>query len=200
MRKGELTRERLIAEATRLVQAHGIGATSVNDLLLAAGVTKGSLYFHFPGKDDLCLAVLEQARERFLDFLDGNLTGATPRDQLAHMLAAVLDRHRERGFRGGCLFGNTALEMSDHDERYAREVRMLFDRWTEKVAAVIGAGQVAGTVRADLPAADLARLIVATIEGGIMLSRVGQDARPLKNSLEVVMHLLDERPAVSPSR
>ena len=195
MKKGEMTRDRLIAEATRLVQAQGIGATSVNDLLLATGVTKGALYFHFPGKDDLCLAVLDQARDRFLAFVEERLAGASPRERLENLLAAILARHRDRGFRGGCLFGNTALEMGDHDARYARVVRELFDGWSARIAEVVQAGQEDGSLRADRPAAELARMVVATIEGGIMLSRVVQQEGPLRTSLEATLSLLDNRTA-----
>ena len=66
MHHGTQTRERLLEEATELAQRKGFGATSVNDLLVATGIKKGTLYYHFPGKDDLGLAVLERAKAAFL--------------------------------------------------------------------------------------------------------------------------------------
>lgn len=57
--RGRVTREHLLRVATRLFSDHGYEATSVEAVLRAAGVSRGSLYHHFPGKDALFRAVLE---------------------------------------------------------------------------------------------------------------------------------------------
>jgi len=184
MREGGATRERLLDEATKLANERGFRATSLNDLLTAAGVKKGSLYYHFPGKDDLGLAVLERAKARFLATLDEVLTAPAPAEGLGQFLAFVLEKHRSKRFVGGCLFGNTALEMSDANGRYADCVGELFRQWTGRVAEVIRAGQEAGQFRADVPAENLAQMVVSTVEGGIMMSRLQKDEGPLKACLD----------------
>lgn len=184
MHEGELTKERLLEEATKLVHDKGFRATSLNNLLNAAGIKKGTLYYHFPGKDDLGLAVLERAKAKFLTTLDEVLTAPTPAESLQRFLAFVLERHCSRGFVGGCLFGNTALEMSDANTRYADSVSQLFRQWTDRIAAVIRAGQEAGQFRQDIPADNLAQVIVSTVEGGIMISRLQKEEGPLKTCLD----------------
>lgn len=184
MRESKLTRERLLDEATKLVHEKGFRATSLNDLLNAAGVNKGSLYYHFPGKDDLGLAVLERAKARFLATLDELLAAPTPAESLRQFLEFVLEKHRSKRFVGGCLFGNTALEMSDADRRFADSMCHLFHEWTGRLAAVVRAGQNAGQFRRDIPADHLAQMIVSTVEGGIMMSRLQKDEGPLKACLE----------------
>ncbi len=184
MHEGELTKERLLEEATKLVHDKGFRATSLNDLLTAAGIKKGTLYYHFPGKDDLGLAVLERAKAKFLTTLDEVLTAPTPAESLQRFLEFVFQRHRGRGFVGGCLFGNTALEMSDANSRYADSVSQLFRQWTGRIAAVIHAGQNAGQFRRDIPAESLAQVVVSTVEGGIMISRLQKEEGPLKACLD----------------
>lgn len=184
MHNGKLTRERLLDEAMKLVQQRGFRATSVNDVLMAAGVKKGALYHHFPGKDDLGLAVLERAAQAFLASVDDVLGAATPWESLDRFFASVFERHKKKGFQGGCLFGNTALEMSDAGARYADSVSRVFQEWSRRIEAVIHAGQKAGQIRTDLPADDLAQVVVSTIEGGIMLSRLKKEEQPLKACLE----------------
>ncbi|WP_347245033.1 TetR family transcriptional regulator C-terminal domain-containing protein [Thermogutta sp.] len=130
------------------------------------GITKGSLYYYFPGKDDLGLAVLERAKKRFLATLDELLAAPTPAQSLEQFFDFVLNKHRSERFAGGCLFGNTALEMSDVNSRFAESVAELFQEWIGRLAKVIRAGQAAGQFRADIPAEDLAEVIVSTIEGG----------------------------------
>ena len=59
--KGELTREKILSEASLLFNQKGFGATTVSDVVAATGLNKGSLYFHFPGKDALGISILEKS-------------------------------------------------------------------------------------------------------------------------------------------
>ncbi len=189
--KGEQTRERILAEATTLFNRQGIAATTINDLLEATGTTKGNLYFHFSGKEQVGLEVLSRARADFNTFLDNALHGETPGAQLDQFFCQVLERNRCRGFVGGCLFGNTALESSDTAPQFANLVNEVFAEWIDKLLDTIAAAQVAGQLRQDLPAAHLAELVVVAIEGGIMQARLKKAATPLERSLETLRVLLE---------
>lgn len=182
-------KEQVLVEATRLFHARGFGRTSLRDLLAAAGIKKGSLYFHFPSKRDLALSVLERARSQFMEFLDDALKGPTPEQRLHRFLDTALATHERMGFVGGCLWGNTALEMSDSDEEFAGFVARVFDEWTQRIEAVIADGQAAGQFRTDLPARQLASHVVAAIEGGIMQSRLRKDKKPMKVCIDAIKTL-----------
>lgn len=194
-RKGEQTRGRILSRAAELVVRRGFGATSVNDLVEATGVNRGSLYFHFPGKDDLGVAVLERAKERFLSFVRDSLAGSTPGERLDNFLRAALKAHSSTGFVGGCLWGNTALEMSDTDGngRYVEVVREVFEAWSGMIQEVIAEAQSCGQVRKDVPAGVLARQVIATIEGGIMQSRLIHDPAPMRECLKALRVTLELR-------
>jgi TetR/AcrR family transcriptional repressor of nem operon len=99
--KGERTRERILMEAGGLMEEKGFAGSSVNELLKRCGIKRGSLYFHFPGKEDLEKAVLECAREKFMGFLASSLAGATPGKALENFFTAVFEQHRSKGFAGG---------------------------------------------------------------------------------------------------
>lgn len=190
MTQRQATRERLIDAAYGLARRKGFDRTSVAEVMEAAEVGKGSLYHHFPGKDDLGLAVLERDRQGFMAFLDSALAAPTPLAGLERFFALALQKHRETGFVGGCLWGNTALEMSDTNPAFARVVADVFEEWTAKVAAIIRAGQESGQIRADFPARDLARSVIAMIEGGIMLSRLTKQDGPLRACLATLLAML----------
>ncbi len=190
--KGELTKERILSEASRLIHKKGFEATSISDLVEATGLKKGCLYFHFSGKEELSLAVLEKAKADFLAFLDSILVGRTPGARLNNLFIGILGAQREMGFSGGCIFGNTALEMGDKDRRLSSFVRKVFHDITERVRKVVKAAQIAGQIRNDVPDMILARHIVMAIEGGIMLTRLEKTERPLKDciaSLRVMLGL-----------
>jgi len=192
--KGERTKERITRAAADVFRRQGFAATSISDLLEAAGVKKGSLYFHFPGKDDLALEVLRQAEEEFIDFLDAAMTGPTPASRLDNFFRSALEIHRGCGFVGGCLFGNTALEASDCNPRYACRVAEVFDRWTGKIQSVIVDAQVEDQIRKDLPADVLAQFVVSSVEGGIMLARLRKEEEPLSRCLDSLRTLLELKP------
>ncbi|MGM0487375.1 MAG: TetR family transcriptional regulator C-terminal domain-containing protein [Planctomycetota bacterium] len=131
------------------------------------------------------------------------LAAASPTESLRRFFEYALDKHRRKRFVGGCLFGNTALEMSDADSRYADCVTEVFRQWTEKIEAVIQAGQKTGEFRADIPADQLAQMIVSTVEGGIMMSRLRKQEEPLNACVESMKTLVgatiaQERHTLSP--
>ncbi len=189
--KGERTKQKITRAAADLFRRQGFTATSISDLLSATGVKKGSLYFHFPGKDDLALEVLRQAEIEFMDFLDAALVGPTPAARIDNFFRRALEIHRGNGFVGGCLFGNTALEASDCNARYASRVTEVFARWMEKIRAVLADAQVAGQIRCDLSADVLAQFVVSSIEGGIMLARLQKQEEPLSRGLDSLRILLE---------
>ncbi|MFW6156263.1 MAG: TetR family transcriptional regulator C-terminal domain-containing protein, partial [Armatimonadota bacterium] len=151
---------------------------------------KGALYHHFTTKNDLGLAALEYAAAQFSEFLDDALEGRSGLAALESLFDAAVDVHRRRGFVGGCPFGNLALEMADSDPRYTRTLLRVFDTWISRIGDVVVEGQQAGEMRTDIPPARLARLIVAALEGGIMMSRLSKDDRPMSDCAESLRTML----------
>ena len=188
--KGELTREKIIREARQIVNRKGLMDTSISDIISATGLKKGSLYFHFSGKNALSLAILEKSRDEFMEFLDLSLVGDTPGERLDNFFTEVMKFHKNTGFVGGCIFGNTALEMSDKDERVSAFIERVFAEWTKKIRKVVESAQESKQVRDDISADILACSIVAGIEGGIMLARLGKDRKPLKDCLSSIKILI----------
>ena len=117
------TRQRLLAAAGELFYENGICATGVSAVAEGAGVTKMTLYAHFPSKDDLVAAYLEESDRRWREFLEEKLSDyGDSRDRLM----AVCDAYREyftaREMRG-CAFVNCAAEFPDPDHPARRVIR-----------------------------------------------------------------------------
>jgi TetR/AcrR family transcriptional repressor of nem operon len=191
--KGEVTREKILEAASKLFNAKGFNATTISDLVAATGMQKGSLYFHFTSKDDIAHEVLLQATEEFMEFLRDALDGDNAGACLDNFLHRALEKHLGTGFVGGCIFGNTALEMSDSNPEFAGAIDKVFDEWIDRVAFAVAGAQKNGQIRTDIECDALAKQIVATIEGGIMMSRLKKDERPMKECLETLRITLDLR-------
>lgn len=189
--KEKATRERLLDTAEELAFHRGFDRTSVSDILTASKVGKGAFYHHFKNKESLGVAVLEREREEFMKMLDRCLNvGPTPLDGLDRFFVEALNKHKEKKFVGGCLWGNTALEMSDSNSVFTDFTAKVFDEWRKKLAANIQAGQQAGQIRGDCSPGELAYSAVAIVEGAIMQSRLRKDETPMKECLQLMMRLL----------
>ena len=188
--KGEKTRAKVIETARWLVNKKGFSNTSINDIIQATGVKRGNLYFHFSSKENLGQAILEAAAEEFFEFLSQALQGERPLDKLASFFDAVLEKHRKTNFVGGCIFGNTALEMSDSNPRFTSIIRGVFRRWIDEIAGVLMEARQCGDLKVKIAPELLARQIIASIEGGIMMARLTKDERDLKDCLDSLRALL----------
>lgn len=186
MKEEKTTREILIDATAGLAKIKGFNRTSVQDIMRVSGIGKGSFYHYFESKDALGIAVLERDRVQFMDMIDECFQNKDALDSLYSFFEAALRKHSKTGFTGGCIWGNTALEMSDNNALFADFVRKVFDEWIYKVEDVINRGQLQGSIRGDLAAHSIAQNIVMAIEGGIMLSRLRKNETPLKECLELV--------------
>jgi TetR/AcrR family transcriptional regulator, transcriptional repressor for nem operon len=190
MLKGTATRSRVINSAIGLINRKGIRNTSVSDVIEETGVKKGNLYFHFSSKDELCAATLEEAADRYFNYLSKSITSDTPIGKISDILSAVLAYHRKRKFKGGCIFGNTALETSDTDEAYAALVRGVFDRWVDIIAGLLREAARRGELPAGIRPDPMARHIVAALEGGVMMARLYKREGPLAECVGYLQRLI----------
>lgn len=189
MTKGEKTRARVIREARELIIAQGFKNTTINEIIAATGVKKGALYFHFANKDELGFSILEDAKEEFIRFLRDSLQGNTPLDRIDNSFKAILAQQKNSNFVGGCLFGNTALEMSDSDTRFAGLIRSVFQEWIDMISELLREAAVDGQLGKDIDPEIFAKTAVACVEGGIMLARVSKNPSDLEDCITMLRRL-----------
>lgn len=192
--KGDATRERILAAAMELIHTQGYHHTHISDIMAASGVKKGNLYFHFASKDDLCLALLRKAKEDYFAYLRKSMKSAAALDRLNDIFMAVYKLHRSRRFMGGCLFGNIALEMSDENPLFADIIRDVFDEWSGLFAELIEQAQAEGRLEKDIRPASLARHIVASLEGAIMMTKLTKDQDDFIGCIRTLQDMLKIEP------
>lgn len=188
--KGEKTRARVVREARKLIVEKGFKNTSINEIIAATGVKKGAMYFHFANKEDLGFSVLLDAKEEFFDFLDISFKGDSPYEQIENFFLSLLKQQENAHFVGGCLFGNTALEMSDSNERFAGLINEVFSDWIKILTRLLKAAQDYGQINGNIDAKKLAHTIVATLEGGIMMARLSKKSSDLADCIGTIRSLI----------
>ena len=106
-------RARLLSTASGLFYAEGLHSVGIDRIIATAGVTRATLYRHFPGKDDLVVAYLTLADEAIRARVDAARgQGASPDDTIRAVARSIVDDIRDPGFRG-CAFLNAAAEYPD---------------------------------------------------------------------------------------
>ena len=108
-------RQRLLETAQRLFYRNGFRAVGIDTIIAEAGVAKMSLYRHFPSKDDLIVAYLEDSSRQFWEWLnDATAHSEDPAEQLVDIFVAT-ERLTISPECLGCTFQSTTAEFPDPD-------------------------------------------------------------------------------------
>ena len=163
------TSRRILDVAERLVQTRGFNGFSYADIAEALEVTKASLHYHFPTKGDLGKRLIERYEESFLAALKSiDLAGAGARDKLKRYIRIYADVLRDNRM---CLCGMLASDYATLPKPMKEEVKHFFDENEQWLAAVLDAGRKAGNLEFKGSALELARAMVGSLEGAMMLAR-----------------------------
>ena len=163
------TSQRILDVAERLVQTRGFNGFSYADIAEALDVTKASLHYHFPTKADLGKRLIERYEETFLAMLETiDATGAGARVKLQRYARIYADVLRDNRM---CLCGMLASDYATLPKPMKQEVKHFFDENEQWLAAVLEAGRKTGDLHFKGSAVELARVIVGSLEGAMMLAR-----------------------------
>jgi TetR/AcrR family transcriptional regulator, transcriptional repressor for nem operon len=167
------TSQRILEIAERLLQTRGYNAFSYADIAASLHITKASLHYHFPTKADLGRRLIERYEQVFLQALaEIDRDGADAADKLkryAGLYANVLDNDRM------CLCGMLAAEFSTLPKPMKTELKHFFDENERWLAGVLADGQASKTLRFAGTPQDVARYLVGSLEGAMMLARSYDD-------------------------
>ncbi|HYE99722.1 MAG TPA: TetR/AcrR family transcriptional regulator [Planctomycetota bacterium] len=166
----DATADRILDVATRLVQARGYTGFSYADIAEAVGIRKASIHHHFPAKSDLGRALLARYRERFLGALaEIERSTAEPLERLRRYAALYVGVLRDDDRM--CLCGMMAADLCALEPPLRDEVRRFFDDNESWIAGVLEEGRRARTLSFDGPSAGVAALVLACLQGAMLVAR-----------------------------
>jgi len=170
---------------------HGYEGTSIQDLVEATGVGRGSLYAAFGSKEGLYLAAVDRYREQYVTPLIELLRdGSSAREVIREVLVARIDDIVRDGNRLACLIVSAAMERVADDPETARRVRATTESLEDALTEIIAAGQAAGEFNGERDARDLARFVVTTLQGLRVMGAINTDRRSLMAAAEVAVGAL----------
>jgi TetR/AcrR family transcriptional repressor of nem operon len=185
--RGEKTRARIVAAAADLINVQGVGATTLDDVILASGVSKSQLYHHFAGKDALVRAVVDHVGERIIQRERDALGHVSTIQGLRRWRDALVQNNALRHGAYGCALGSLASEVSDQDEAARRAASQLFIEWQELLAGVLHRLQDGGALPPEASIDQLATGLMGALQGGYMLAQTARDVTPMATSIDMAL-------------
>lgn len=178
MRKGDQTRQEIIRKAAPLFNQKGYEGMALSDLMQATGLEKGGIYRHFDSKQRLAAEAFDYAWNLALDTrFEGTQTILNTVDRLKHIVRNFWDR-RAGLVPGGCPLLNTAIDSDDGNPQLREKARRALGSWLDRLESIIEQGQRRGEIRSDIDSSEVATLIVSTLEGTLMVSRLQRKEDP----------------------
>ncbi|MBF9221305.1 TetR/AcrR family transcriptional regulator [Hymenobacter ruricola] len=193
MSKAERTRQFIIEQTAPVFNKQGYAGTSLNDLTAATGLTKGAIYGNFENKEEVALAAFEHN----LAFVFNGLRASAPKTAPAREKLLAVPRfyrqvYAELQARGGCPILNTAVEVDDAPASpLRRRVQETLRGWHGNLVHVIEAGQQAGDLKPEADATRYATVLMALIEGGVLLAKATENPQALYTVLDHLEQLIE---------
>jgi TetR/AcrR family transcriptional repressor of nem operon len=190
MSKGNQTRERIIRESAPLFNRRGYEGSSMQEIMAATDLEKGGIYRHFGSKQQLAAAAFDYAwseavktRRHGLESIENSV------DKLKQYIANFVERRPS--IPGGCPLLNTAMDSDDGNTMLRARARKALESWQSFLSAIIADGIRKGEIRSGISKTKLANVLIASLEGAVMISRLEQDPEALLNAQSYLVSYLE---------
>src|SRR5260370_6346768 len=159
MRKGEQTRREIIRKAAPIFNQRGYDGAALSDLMRATGLEKGGIYRHFDSKQQLVAEAFDYAWKLAID----------ARFEGTRDIANTVDRLKTVRPE---LSGPARWTCTRRMPQLRRKARRALDYSLDRLQSIAKEGKRKGEVHSAIDPGDFAALIVSTLEGGLMMSRL----------------------------
>ncbi len=184
--KGARTRARIVEEAAALIHERGVAGTTLEDVKVAAEVSGSQMYHYFPDKDDLVQAVIDYHADAIVSRNRQALGSANGVEAWRKMVIAAARRTKAKG---GCALGSLAGQLAENDPEARALIAAGFDQWAAAIGDGLRSLHAEGKLRSDVDPDDLAITLLATLEGGLLLSQVQRSSRPFETAVDTLLAL-----------
>src|SRR5512146_3133160 len=195
----QFDRNEVLDRATALFWTRGYEATSIQDLVEATGINRGSIYGTFGDKQGMFLAAVDRYLETVARSLMVDLSDPDPRRAIERMFDSIIRRNSEPRFPRGCLITNTALECPFSGDLIARKIADAIRQQESGIYRVLRRAQAEGSLAAMLDARALARFFLGVAQGLNVVNKAVADPEMLKDIAITAMRVWDEPGVPRPS-
>jgi len=183
------TRQRILDVAQDLVQRLGPNGMSYQDISAAVGIRKASIHYHFPAKEDLLVALVEQFGRNALAAVDGVIAdGGSASAQMKRVIG--LEEGQVRDGRKACLFAMVTAESEKPHSRPMDEVRRYVDQFVDRLAKILEAGRGDGSFDFAGDPRRTAAAVFSLMQGAMFNARLHGDEKWFAQTCRQMLKLL----------
>jgi len=173
MSKTERTKALIVEKTAPIFNKKGFSGTSLNDMVAATGLTKGSIYGNFAGKDEVALAVFDYNFKKLTTSINKRMAAQhTAKDKLMVYVDNYQYLSSSEVTDGGCPILNTAVEADDTHPQLRSKAAAAILSWKNTIVGILEEGKEKGEIKDLLDTEQFALTMIAMIEGAIMISRL----------------------------
>ncbi len=191
-RNPDRTRRLILEAAFQEMYHHGYQGMRLDVVLSATGLTKGALYHHFPNKQALGYAVVEEiigemVHKLWTEPMSGS---SSPLGSLTHFVGHIGEIFGPDILTYGCPMNNLAQEMSPIDEGFRVRLDQVYQDWRAGISQALQRAQQAGELRRDVDCNHLAMFVLAALSGCIGTAKNAQSLEQLQNCCALLVDYL----------
>ena len=192
--KGIQTRQNIIAKALQLFCVKGYYNTSINDILVATGLTKGGLYGHFASKEALWYAVYDEALGIWRKIVFQGIQSSTdPLERIQTLiendLKSKLGNHI---FEGGCFFHSMLVELSGQSVPMSSHLMHGFNQLAGLLCVWLEQAEQQGLLKENLNFNEIANYIIISLNGAAALYAPSRDPAILDQAVSQLHFYIEQ--------
>jgi AcrR family transcriptional regulator len=171
---------------------NGVAETTLEDIRAAAGVSGSQVYHYFEDKQALVRAVIDYQADAVLDAQCDHLDHLDTVGGLRAWRDFLVEHQRRLGCRGGCPIGALGAEVAETDAVARIAAARGLARWEQRIRDGLQAMHARGDLPADADPQDLALAVLAALQGGLLLTQIQRDTRPLEVTLDAMLDRVED--------
>ncbi|RDK88654.1 TetR/AcrR family transcriptional regulator [Marinirhabdus gelatinilytica] len=193
MRNAETTKQLILKESANLFNTQGYKATSISDITKATGLTKGAIYRHFESKGHLEKQALRSLGKLMFTELGEKIKLAPNFQSKMEATFAFFEEYMHTPlYKGGCPLMNAAVEADDTNSPLRQQTYNMLAQLKASLQKITENGIKNGQVRPETDSVFYATIFIATLEGGIMMSKLERNDDAITKTIQHLKKLVEE--------
>lgn len=194
---GDETRQRILKVAKDLSLKQGYISTPIDEVIKESGITKGSFFHHFPNKQALCLALIQEFSDLESRLLNSSLEkakklGKDPLQQLLIFVGLVQERYeKSKEDYIGCLFASYSYQNQLEHKEVRELITGTLNLWKNELNGLIQQVIKKYPPQTEVNTEELAEMFLVTLEGAYVMSRIIDNQAIMQSHLQQYKNYLE---------
>ncbi len=193
MSKAERTKQFIIEKTAPIFNSKGYAGTSMNDIVNAIGLTKGSIYGNFENKDEVALAAFDHNFGAIVSYIRQKIE---VRPKIIDKILVYPETYRNflnlSFLKAGCPVLNTSTEADDTHPMLRKKAVNALKLWQLSIEKYIEIGIETKEIKADTNATEFAAVLMSLIEGAVMQAKVTGNSKVLNSTMDFLEKMIKD--------